>query len=151
MLSQVERENSFYFDIDNDAFEGDIDRFIQFFICPKFNEESIEREINPVDSEFRNNKNTDIRRLNQLFKSEIVKGCPFSKFSTGNKETLNYPDIRDCLLKMYNTYYSSVFINLLKHRKLPLHNLGNDTKTYLPKRENFEMPKFNAIKIKKSK
>ena len=139
----------FYFDIDNDAFEGAIDRFAQFFISPKFNEGSVEREINAVDSEFSKNKNTDIRRLNQLFKSELVKDCPFNKFATGNKETLNYPDIRERLLKMYNKYYSSEIMNLVMYSKLPMDNLiklCEDLFSKVPKRENFEMPRYNKIK-----
>ena len=58
----------YYFDVDNDAFEGAVDRFAQFFICPKFNEGSVERELNAVNSEFSKNKNSDIWRIDQLFK-----------------------------------------------------------------------------------
>ena len=35
----------FYFDVSNEAFEGALDRFAQFFICPIFNEGSVGREI----------------------------------------------------------------------------------------------------------
>ena len=139
----------YYFYVDNDAFEGAIDRFAQFFICPKFDEGSVEREINAVDSEFSKNKNSDIWRLFHLFKSELVKGCSFNKFATGNKETLNYPDIRDRLLKMYNKYYSSEIMNLVMYSKLPMDNLiklCEDLFSLVPKRENFEMPRYDTIK-----
>ena len=41
----------YYFDSSNEAFEGALDRFGQFFISPKFNKNSVEREVNAVNSE----------------------------------------------------------------------------------------------------
>ena len=139
----------FYFDVSNDAFEGAIDRFAQFFISPKFNEGSVEREINAVDSEFSKNKNVDTWRMFHLFKSELAKDCPFNKFSTGNKQTLNHPDIRDRLLKMYNKYYSSEIMYLIVYSKMPMENiikLVEELFTKVPKRENFEKPKYDIVK-----
>ena len=138
----------FYFDIDNDAFEGAMDRFAQFFICPKFNEGSVEREINAIDSEFSKNRFTDSWRMFHFFKSELVKGCSFNKFSTGNKETLNHPDIRDRLLKMYKKYYSSEIMNLVMYSKLSLDKLiklFDELFILVPKRENFIMPKYDTV------
>ena len=139
----------YYFDVDNDAFEGAVDRFAQFFICPKFNEDSVERELNAINSEFSKNKNSDIWRIDQLFKSQLSKDSPFNKFSTGNKETLNQPDIRDQLLKMYNQYYSSEIMNLVLYSNLPMENLiklVDDLFTLVPKRENFIMPTYDRVK-----
>jgi insulysin len=61
----------YYFNVNNDAFEGALDRFAQFFISPKFNKDSVEREINAVDSEFSKNKNNGPWRLDQFFKSQL--------------------------------------------------------------------------------
>ena len=139
----------FYFDVNNDAFEGAIDRFAQFFICSKFDENSVEREISAVDSEFSKNKNNDTWRFYQLFKSQLNKESPFSQFSTGNKTTLNIPDIRDKLIKMYKKYYTSeimtlcVYSNMLLDEMIILiEKLFKD----IPKRENFIMPKYDIIK-----
>ena len=85
----------------------------------------------------------------QLFKSELAKDSPFNKFSTGNKETLNHPDIRERLLKMYNKYYSSEIMYLIMYSKLPLDNLTKLTEelfTLVPKRENFQLPKYDNVK-----
>ena len=139
----------YFFEVNNDAFEGAIDRFAQFFISPKFNEGSVEREINAVDSEFSKNKNNDSWRFQHLFKSELDNNSYFCKFSTGSKETLNHPDIRDRLLKMYNKYYSSEIMNLIIYSKLPMTNLikiVDDLFILVPKRENFEMPKYDEVK-----
>jgi len=142
-------KTEFYFDVDNDAFEGAIDRFAQFFISPKFNEGSVERELNAVDSEFSKNKNVDTWRFYHLFKSELDNNSLFYKFSTGNKETLNHPDIRERLLKMYNKYYSSEIMSLIIYSKLSMNKLiklVEDLFTLVPKRENFEMPKYDKVK-----
>ena len=120
-----------------------------FFISPRFNEGSVEREINAVNSEYSKNKNNDTWKNYQLFKSELAKDSSFTKFSTGNKETLNHPDIRECLLKMYNKYYSSEIMNWIIYSKLPLNNLTKLTEelfTLVPKRDNFQLPKYDNIK-----
>ena len=87
----------YYFEVANEAFEGTLDRFAQFFISPLFNEGSVEREINAIDSEFSKNINNDSWRFTQLKISQMKKESVFNKFSTGNKETLSLPDIRDRL------------------------------------------------------
>ena len=102
-----------------------------------------------MDSEFSKNKNDDEWRMYQLFKSCLVDDSPFKQFSTGNKETLNYPDIRDRLLKMYNKYYTSEIMYLVVYSKMPMDNLVHLVEnlfSLVPKRENFEIPKYDKIK-----
>ena len=139
----------YYFNVDNDAFESALDRFAQFFIASKFSEGSVEREINAINSEFSKNKNNDFRRLNQLFKSQLNPKSPFSQFSTGNLETLSYPDIRERLLKMYNKYYTSEIMALCIYSNMTLDeqiNLVEKLFKDVPKRENFEMPVYDRVK-----
>ena len=45
-------DTNFHFDCSNEAFEGALDRLAQFFISPTFSENSTEKEIEAVDSEF---------------------------------------------------------------------------------------------------
>jgi len=55
--------------------------------------------MNAVDSEFQKNVSNDARRLFQIEKSHISKqGGVLNRFSTGNLETLNLPNIREQLL-----------------------------------------------------
>ena len=44
--------------------------------------------------------------------NEIFNNKPFSKFGTGNIDTLKKDDIRDKLIDFYNCHYSS---NLMKY------------------------------------
>ncbi len=43
---------NYHFDCSNSAFPEALDRFAQFFISPTFKEDSTDREMNAVDSEF---------------------------------------------------------------------------------------------------
>ena len=102
----------FYFDVSNEAFEGALDRFAQFFICPLFNEGSVEREIKAVDNEFSNNSNNDSWRFEQVKSNEINEKSPFNIFGDGNAKTLSIPNIREKLLIFYKNYYTSEIMNL---------------------------------------
>ena len=48
-------DTNYYFDVSNDAFPEALDRLSSFFICPNFSESSTEKEVNAVDSEFKQN------------------------------------------------------------------------------------------------
>ena len=139
----------YYFDIKNAGFEGALDRFAQFFICSKFSEGSVEREINAINSEFSKNKNVDYWRLYQLSKSQLNPDSPFSQFSTGNIETLSHKDIRERLLKMYNKLYTSEIMTLCIYSNMALDtqmDLVEKLFKDVPKRENFQMPKYDTVK-----
>lgn len=61
------QENTvYYFDVQNDFFEGALDLFASFFTCPLFTEASTMREINAVDSE--HNKNIQVTIHPQNYK-----------------------------------------------------------------------------------
>ena len=138
----------YYFEVANEAFEGTLDRFAQFFISPLFNEGSVEREINAIDSEFSKNINNDSWRFTQLKISQMKKESVFNKFSTGNKETLSLPDIRDRLITFYKKYYSSEVMNLCVYSKKPMNELVKfveDLFILVPKIENFQKPKYDEI------
>jgi insulysin len=114
----TDQENTvYYFDVQPDHFEGALDIFASFFVCPLFNESSTMREINAVDSENSKNLQSDMWRSWQLLKSMAKSSHPFSNFSTGNLQTLKETteakglNIRDLLLSFYADYYSA---NLMK-------------------------------------
>lgn len=88
-------------------------RFSQFFISPLFDIDSVDREINAVNSENNKNLQSDAWRLDQLDKSTSRLDHPYSNFGTGNTETLKtIPtnagiSIRSELIKFHSKYYSS--------------------------------------------
>jgi nardilysin len=78
----------FYFKIDEEHLAGALDRFSQFFIAPLMSQNSMEREMEAVESEFQNDINSDVYRINQLFASLVRQGHPAANFTWGNLKTL---------------------------------------------------------------
>lgn len=70
------------------ALSGALDRFAQFFISPSFNEDSVERELRAIDSEYLNSMSADNWRNYQLLKASCDQRHPFAKFGCGNYNTL---------------------------------------------------------------
>ncbi|SCV05946.1 LANO_0H18668g1_1 [Lachancea nothofagi CBS 11611] len=111
------QNTNYFFQVNHENLYGALDRFSGFFTCPSFNKSSTDKEINAVDSENKKNLQSDLWRLYQLDKSLTSTEHPFHKFSTGNMTTLgstpkfNGLNIRDELLKFYNSCYSA---NLMK-------------------------------------
>ena len=104
-------ETNFFFEVSHGGFEGALDRFSRFFIDPLMLDSSSERELNAVNSEHSKNLQNDAWRKYQLSKHLAKEGHAYSKFSTGNKESLANPNLREMLFNFYNSKYSS---NLMK-------------------------------------
>jgi insulysin len=137
-----EEITNYFFDIQSQYFNKGLDIFSQFFIDPLLKKNSIDREINAVDSEHSKNYNSDPWRLNRMLKEISNKEHPFYKFGTGNHNTLNKKDIRDVLQSFYNKYYSSNIMKLVV-----LHN--KDIQSYISnlfsqiKNKKVILPKIN--------
>jgi len=86
-------ETNYHFDCKNEALPEGLDRFSQFFIKPLFTEEFTNKELNAVHSEHQKNLLSDVWRERHLFKSTTTPGSVFSKFSTGNNDTLKHDSI----------------------------------------------------------
>lgn len=133
----------YFFSIKNEQFEEALDIFSQFFKEPLFTESATEREMNAVDSEFQKNVSNDARRLFQIEKSHISKqGGVLNRFSTGNLETLNLPNIREQLLQFYDTHYSSNLMTLClvgNHELDKLQQMAVDNFHSIPNK-NFNAP-----------
>ncbi|KAH0555669.1 hypothetical protein GP486_006386 [Trichoglossum hirsutum] len=92
---------------------GALDRFAQFFIAPLFDASTLDRELRAVDSENKNNLQSDSRRLLQVGKSLSNPDHHYCRFSTGNLETLrDNPkergiDVRDEFMKFHDREYSA--------------------------------------------
>jgi len=109
---------NYYFDVSPDNLGGALDRFSQFFLTPSFTESATEREVNAVNSEHEKNIPNDTWRINQIEKATSDSKHDFSKFGTGNKETLDVlpkekgVSVRDSLLEFHSAWYSSNIMGL---------------------------------------
>ncbi|CAG8512456.1 9385_t:CDS:2, partial [Funneliformis caledonium] len=134
---------NYYFEVRSEFLDVTLDQFAQFFIAPLFNPSCTERELLAVDSENNKNLQSDIWRMIQMEKLLMNPKHPFSKFNTGNLETLrDNPikqglNIRDELLKFHDKYYSA---NIMK-----LAVLGKES---LDQLSQWVVEKFSAVKNK---
>ncbi|KAK5166544.1 metalloprotease [Saxophila tyrrhenica] len=98
---------------DKSPLYGALDRFSQFFIEPLFLEDTLDRELQAVDSENKKNLQSDNWRMMQLHRSTSSKQHPHHKFSTGNYQTLHDDPIgrgvkvRDEFMSFYDRNYSA--------------------------------------------
>ncbi len=105
----------FFFDVATSAFEKALDRFAQFFTAPLFNEESLDKERQAIESEYKLKLNDDVRRLYQVHKETIHPQHPFAKFSVGNEQTLsdrNQVSIRQEIVQFHREHYSADLMTL---------------------------------------
>ncbi|KAG9128505.1 Insulinase (Peptidase M16) [Ceratobasidium sp. 392] len=79
---------NYYFNVSAEALSGALTRFAAFFHSPLFSQSCTSRELNAVDSENKKNQQSDIWRLHQLNKSLSKPGHPWTKFGSGNRESL---------------------------------------------------------------
>jgi insulysin len=105
-------ETVYYFNVLDNGLEEMFDIFSRFFIDPLFNENSISKEINAVDSEHNKNINNDLWRTYNLMLNLTNKNSPINTFPTGSLNTLNKPDIREKLIEFYKKYYTSDNISI---------------------------------------
>lgn len=115
---------NYYFEVNNENFLPALDRFSQFFTSPLFNESSVEREVQAVDSENKKNLQSDLWRTMQLIRSEANHNSIFNRFATGNLETLNKPLIRETLIDFHKKYYSSHLMSLVLISSLPIEEMN---------------------------
>ncbi|XP_065058104.1 insulin-degrading enzyme-like [Rhopilema esculentum] len=146
-----QEHTTYYFDVRSECLLEALDRFAQFFLCPLFNEDAKDREVNAIESENQNNLLRDHWRRHQLLISTCAPDHPYNRFGTGNLQTLKtFPEseginIRDELLKFHNDLYSANIMALvvigresisdLEKAILPLFSLvenkGSQVKEYL--------------------
>ncbi|GAB5034981.1 insulin-degrading-like metalloprotease family [Nannochloropsis oceanica] len=119
----------YYFDVDAAFLEGGLDRFSEFFKSPLFTETATSRELNAIESENAKNLQNDGFRAYQLEKSRANPLHPFSKFGTGNLQTLLYgpqskgQDVRAALFNFHEKYYIAPRMTLVVVGKEPLDTL----------------------------
>ncbi|KZT41760.1 hypothetical protein SISSUDRAFT_981316 [Sistotremastrum suecicum HHB10207 ss-3] len=81
-------DTNYYFSVSSAHLRGALQRFAGFFHSPLFDPSSTTRELNAVDSEHKKNLQLDGRRVFQLGKALSKQRHKWSKFGTGNRESL---------------------------------------------------------------
>ncbi len=107
---------NYFFDINAPYLPEALDRFAQFFIAPRFDEQYVDREKNAVEAEYQMGLKSDARRGLDVLQEVMNQEHPFSQFTVGSLETLaDRPGatVRDDLLRFYDTYYSANLMRLV--------------------------------------
>ncbi|MBI2742575.1 MAG: insulinase family protein [Chlamydiales bacterium] len=132
----------YMFSVNNDSFEGALDRFSHFFIDPLFLTSCIQRELHAVDQEHAKNIEHDGWRQYMVFKETGNPLHPNASFSTGNAKTLGHIP-QEALKKWYDTHYSSDKMHLVVLSPLSIQELTPlvaSTFSQVPVRENLDRP-----------
>jgi nardilysin len=110
---------TYHFDVRSDSLYAALQRFAGFFTCPLIKKDSLEREVEAVDSEFTGVLQSDSCRLSQLRSATAQSGHPANKFGWGNRLSLaEQPaaaglDVREQLLCYYKQQYGAERMNLV--------------------------------------
>lgn len=91
--------------------------FAQFFISPSFKQDSTEREMNAVDSEYNQSLQNDAWKFFSLIEAEAIKDSALNRFNCGNLESLKQDGIREALLDFHKKYYSANIMKLVASSK----------------------------------
>lgn len=97
---------NYQFEVRHEAFAEALDRFAQFFIAPRFSPEFTAREIFAVHNEAMRHMQNDIRRMMNVSRELYAPGSGESKFSAGNKDTLQGATPEQ-VRAFYEAHYSS--------------------------------------------
>lgn len=116
----------YMFSVNNDAFEGALDRFSHFFIDPLFLPSCIGRELHAVDQEHAKNIENDNWREYLILKETGNPHHPNAGFSTGNAATLSGIP-QEALKTWYKQNYSSNRMHLVLLSSLPLEEMIQST------------------------
>lgn len=150
----------YHFDVMHEHLTEALDRWAQFFIGPLFSPDATNRELHAVHNEHLKNLKSQAWRSNQLTASTVTSAHPFSKFSTGNMETLRTRpeaagiDVRQALVDFYHLHYRPANMRLAVYGRESLdeleklvmavfssvraHESNADTKTALDSRSSAE-------------
>lgn len=104
---------SFYYTINPAKLQESVNIFVEFFKSPSFNDESINAEINNINSEYIKDIDINIFKYYELLKQNYSYASKFNKFDIGNKKTLQIPNIKEKLIEFFNKYYNPENMKLI--------------------------------------
>lgn len=117
-------ETCFYFDVPLPGLEPVLDVFSNLFYEPLFAEDTIDRELSAIDSEFDQARQSNDVRCDGVL-SQFMNG-PAGKFNYGNRESLTkvgLVELQRRARKFYSEHYQAQWMYLAVQAKLSLDEL----------------------------
>lgn len=149
-------QTTYFFDIEDTALEGALERFAPFFISPTFDAAFVEREKNAVNAEYKAKYKDDFRRIYSAEKQAMNPEHPYASFATGSLDTLadrqgdNGESVRNDLLDFYDNHYSADRMTLVLAGNYSLNELKEMANVHfadIPRRDtqprDFSEPLFS--------
>ena len=141
-------ETNFYFQVGTSGFQEALQRFSCFFYEAIFNPESVEKELQAIDSEHAKNITSESWRLPQvLVDAAYSRDSPAFQFTTGNLETLRDKPLRDGLdirqevIAFYQRHYSSNLMKLALCSSISLDDMETYVRSYFEQIPNHHRQK----------
>eukprot|EP00057_Strongylocentrotus_purpuratus_P032639 XP_788330.4 PREDICTED: nardilysin [Strongylocentrotus purpuratus] len=110
----------FQFEVQRKHFQEGLDRFAQFFTEPLLKEDSTDRELEAVDSEFQMSVQNDFHRKQQMMSVFCREGHPMGKFTWGNSKSLKldpaaksinvHERLKEFRKRMYSAHYMTLVV-----------------------------------------
>lgn len=94
----------YFFDAPSGALSSVLGPWTAFFARPLLDDEIVRREIGAIDAEHAKNLRSDAFRISQL-ESWLRQPTPYSKFATGDRQTLDKPGVVDALRQFFAAKY----------------------------------------------
>jgi len=123
----------YYYTIQSEHLLQSLDMFGNFFICPLFNKDSVNREKEAVNAEHTKNIHNDMWRFESILRYACTDTHPLKNFGTGSNKTLNVPDIHKHVKQFWETYYSSDLMTLFIVSNVSFNQLHVDVKDLFSK------------------
>jgi insulysin len=102
---------AYFYMINNKEFDESLEIFSRFFIDPLISEQYVQKEVNAVNSEFERNLGLDSRRKEMILRDTADRDSTFSRFSTGNTNTLYMNtmslgiNLREAVVEFHKKHY----------------------------------------------
>jgi len=96
-----------------------LDIFANFFIDPLLSEDSGNRELSSIESEFALRFTSDDAKKQEVWRQTSIPTCPFGRFTCGNKKTLrdipeqNGVNVMEAIRHLFNSHYVATNMELV--------------------------------------
>lgn len=118
----------------------------EFFVSPLFTDKYVDKELNAVDSEFKMNQQDDTWRFWAILGQISNPQSRFSRFSMGNRQTLDKPGVKEALVQFWKEKYSSNLMHVILLSTESCQNMLEKAAPVLERVENRNLGPFTYSK-----
>ena len=114
------QHTQYYFSLAPEAFSTALQQFAQLLVAPALTEQQVMRERQAVQAEYLAGKDSESRRLQDVWRQLINPAHPASRFDVGNEHSLPEAGLHQALQQFYQRYYTAQNMTLAVYSDQPL-------------------------------